>query len=60
MGFALGILIGDFDLGFGLWIGDWDCRLQIGIGDVEFHKIHFNSTKNTLAIFTFVHDNLAS
>ena len=27
---------------------------------VEFHKIHFNSTKNTSATFTFVRDNLAS
>ena len=27
---------------------------------VEFHKIHFNSTKNTSATFTFVRNNLAS
>ena len=27
---------------------------------VEFHKIHFNLTKNTSATFTFVRNNLAS
>ena len=28
--------------------------------DVEFHKIHFNSTKNTSATLTFVRNNFAS
>ena len=27
---------------------------------VEFHKIHFNSTKNTSATLTFVRNNFAS
>ena len=44
-----------------IWIlGFLQKHSLLPLNPVEFHKIHFNSTKNTSATLTFVLNNLAS